>query len=299
MAKMNQNRNFGIDLEMFVSGGQSVVARALREEGLDAQVMGWGEHTNGPNTNWHVTTDGSLGSYSTGVEVVSPILKGDEGMEQIRKVTIALEKVNARVNKETGFHVHVEARGMLNDVKWAKTLVQMYSKYEHVIDAFMPASRKRNNAYYANTMVQNSHMKSWFKTLDESKDDRNARNFWRSHFTHGSNGKYHKVNFAPLWSQETVEFRQHSGTVEFNKISAWVKTVIALVENSDRNKERNIKPVNPKNKKVMNNITENSDYWTEMKAVLDADLKAFFRVIRPDRKTAKTLRERFAKNWNK
>ena len=300
MAKMNQNRRYGIELEMHVQGGQMRVTNALQEAGIDATSMGWGEHTNGPNTNWHVTTDGSLGSYSTGVEVVSPILQGDDGLKQIEKVCQALETVGASINKKCGFHVHVEARGMLNDTAWAKTLIQMYSKYEHVLDAFQPASRKNNSATYCQKVGKKTNVKEWFKTIKEC--DKNVRDFWREHFNgydNGPNGKYHKLNFAPLWRQETVEFRHHSGTVEFDKIRAWVCTVIGLVDNADRNKERNIKAINPKHQKVLNESDTVAGMWTAKKEILEADLKAFLKVMRPDRKTAKTLRDRFAKNWNK
>ena len=308
MAKFNQNIRYGIELEMHVQGGQYAVANALQEEGIDACSMSWGQHTNGSNSNWHVTTDGSLGSYSTGVEVVSPILKGDDGLKQIEKVCKALEKVDARINKSCGFHVHVEARGMLNDTAWAKTLVMMYSKYEHVLDAFQPKSRKSNNAQYCQKVGKNENIKEWAKTIKDC--DKDVRSFWREHFngySQGPNGKYHKLNFAPLWKQGTVEFRHHSGTTEFAKISAWVKTVVALVDNADRNKERKIKPINPKHQKALDeahsalstNQMTNEGMFSAKKQILDADLKAFFKVIRPDRQTAKTLRERFAKNWNK
>lgn len=47
--------------------------------------------------------------------------------------------------------------------------------------------------------------------------------------------RYRKVNAYAFLRHKTIEFRQHSGTVEYEKIMHWVKFVAALVQYSYNN----------------------------------------------------------------
>src|SRR6516164_7580401 len=40
-------------------------------------------------------------------EIVSPVLKGEEGVRQVVEVLAWLKGIGAKVNRSTGFHVHV------------------------------------------------------------------------------------------------------------------------------------------------------------------------------------------------
>lgn len=42
--------------------------------------------------------------------------------------------------------------------------------------------------------------------------------------------RYHKVNLSSFWRHHTVEFRHHSGTTDFAKISNWVRLLSRLIE---------------------------------------------------------------------
>ena len=47
--------------------------------------------------------------------------------------------------------------------------------------------------------------------------------------------RYYKVNAVAYDRHKTIEFRQHSGTIEYEKISNWVMFLARLVEYSYKN----------------------------------------------------------------
>jgi hypothetical protein len=51
--------------------------------------------------------------------------------------------------------------------------------------------------------------------------------------------RYHKLNTESYWRHNTVEFRQHSGTIEYEKISNWILFLARFVEFSKENEITN------------------------------------------------------------
>ena len=44
------------------------------------------------------------------------------------------------------------------------------------------------------------------------------------------NCRYHKLNLMAFWRHGTVEFRQHSGTIDAEKICAWISLTQGFIE---------------------------------------------------------------------
>jgi hypothetical protein len=135
------NHKFGIEIEAF-NVGMSQLATALRAAGINVEVENY-NHTN--RNHWKIVTDGSI-QGERAFELVSPVLKGEAGIAQVKKVCDVLESIGAKVNKSCGMHVHFDARQMqIND--W-RNLYKNYIILENEIDAIMPASRRGNvNTY--------------------------------------------------------------------------------------------------------------------------------------------------------
>jgi Putative amidoligase enzyme len=207
------NRTFGVEIEAY-GATREAVANAIRREGLDV----YSENYNHTTRNyWKVITDGSI-SGTNGFEVVSPVLAGEDGLAQLEKVCRALKSVNAKINKSCGLHVHLGA-GDLTVKNW-KTLYENYANLEVKIDDFMPESRRANNNGYCKSMI----------SAVRNADLRNCQtlNAIQSKVTGGS--RYVKLNTTSFARHGTVEFRHHSGTIEFDKISNWILFTARLVE---------------------------------------------------------------------
>lgn len=169
-------------------------------------------------------------------ELVSPILAGETGLTQIRNVLMALtrHKVDIKVNKSMGFHVHVEVRGMRQNQ--LNMICQNFVKYEAVFDSLVPPSR-RNGSPESDLYFQSNRNAMGYSSNHERHQALAACRDIRS-LANEMNpaGRYYKLNLQNLVSDQrprpTLEFRQHSATADFSKISNWVRLCVGLVRNS-------------------------------------------------------------------
>jgi hypothetical protein len=166
-----------------------------------------------------VITDGSLGDYSRGAEFVSPILRGEQGLNEAREVMRAIADLGCTVSKKCGLHVHIGVGRP--GLHFFKNLMKLYAAFEPVIDSIMPASRRANNNAYCRSQVQVNQL------LISS-----ATSFHTFRAAANPNGRYSKLNFHSYseGGRETVEFRQHSGTTDGDKAVAWIALCQLMVE---------------------------------------------------------------------
>ena len=205
-------RKFGVEIEC-VNIHLNVAREILRRAGV--LVANTGNYTHAVTEgHWKVVEDGSVHGDGGGCEVVSPILDGEDGIAQVRKVARALARAGATVNLSCGLHVHVDARDLTVDD--CKNVAIRYGRYQTEINAFMPVSRRQND--YARCMTE---------LVSESRF-RNAT----SKYMLAQMNRYHAVNLAALERHSTLEFRQHSGSVNAAKIENWVRFCVSFVEAS-------------------------------------------------------------------
>lgn len=139
------DRSFGVELEVQVPeiySDPADGAAILRDAGIDAHVLGYSHET---TPYWKVTTDSSV---IEGYEIVSPILKGVEGLAQVSKVCEALTDASFTVNATCGLHVHVDARDF--DYQAIVRLVRQFLIEEHNFDKFVDPSRLNNSFCLSN-----------------------------------------------------------------------------------------------------------------------------------------------------
>ncbi len=204
---------FGIEIECY-----NVERTRLIEEGsaqgLNIRSCGY---THAHTEYYKIASDSSIAGINPN-EVVTPVLKGKRGMSSLKKLCKSLEAVDAKVNRSCGLHVHIGAQYITDE-----HYIRIFSNYQHIeraIDSFMPQSRRDNNNDYCHTLITHN-----FSGCHTKRDVMRELGFDR----------YHKVNAEAYAAHKTIEFRQHSGTVSYDKINHWVLFLAKLVEYSFKN----------------------------------------------------------------
>lgn len=162
-------------------------------------------------------TDGSVHGFSP-IECVTPILdNNNSGFDSLKTCCKVLNDSHAMVNSTCGLHVHVGVASYSGDE--IVNIYKNYQKLERLIDSFMAPSRRAYNAYYASS-IQSFNYSKCHCPADVSAI---------------MPGRYWKVNPMAYNRHQTVEFRQHQGTTDYQKISMWVNFCCKLVEWSKNN----------------------------------------------------------------
>jgi hypothetical protein len=217
---------FGVELECYLPIGtthaQAAAAVARR---INARCE-FEQYGHALRDYWKVVTDGSLQDYSRGAEFVSPILRDQAGLYQLEQVCSALTEIGCTVNASCGLHVHV---GVGNrPLQFFKSITKLYGIYEPVIDAMMPRSRRRSEGFFCRSIA----------SVSPAMIDRQSTFDALVHLvTPGRNEhqrRYYKINLEAHRRHRTVEFRQHSGTLDANRARKWTELCLRMIDAAAR-----------------------------------------------------------------
>jgi hypothetical protein len=209
-------RTFGVEVEF--SGITMAAAAAAITRALGRQVTTGGYHQSSDWSEWRVDRDGSVTTqYGNGGEAVSPVLRGQDGLDEVARVVAALREAGARVDRRCGVHVHLDARDLTGE-QIARLMVA-YVDRQDAMDTLVAPSRRRGLNAYCGRMSDT-----------EKLAHKGALEATRTPAPTGYHGRYRTVNVNTLGRTGTVEFRQHQGSLNGTKITAWVKMLLALGE---------------------------------------------------------------------
>jgi hypothetical protein len=163
---------------------------------------------------WNAQSDASIQSAPgfVGVEIVSPVLKGVDGIKQVIQACRWLESRGAVVNVSTGFHVHV-GFDRTNE-KALKRLVATVANHEQAIYA-TTGSRDRATNGYCRSVLRSEEAK-----------------FVHKNGLPASISRYSLLNLSNLASgnKPTVEFRAFAGTVDAVTAIGYIRLCVGFVE---------------------------------------------------------------------
>ena len=210
-------RKFGIELEVEHSNEQQL-ARIIESTGVRCRYEGY---THAVLSSWKVVHDGSV---RHGYEIVSPVLEGEAGIAEAKKVCLALEAANVKVNKSCGFHVHVDMTGTTYEAM--RRLCLLWLKYEPLIEHILPKSRKSNTNQYCKSAI--SQFDSFADAVQELSTIRSHSELMGKFCD--VDDRYYKLNPTVFTRQGTVEFRCAPGTTLASKMENWVRFCVSMVE---------------------------------------------------------------------
>lgn len=222
---MNEERTIGLEIECHATVDEHRIADRLRQYFADNMIPHdvvvpgrYGHDTDQDNfTTWKIKPDASVMTLNSqmgrqfphNMEIVSPILKGVEGMKAIKVVCNALDDGTgtpfATASRTCGLHVH---HGMAGEtIDNIRNVVNAYRKDEQFFFFALPDSR-----------LSNTYCRPWSDySTRKCRSSENPFEWYQDQL-----GRRSSLNFNSYMLRNTLEFRMHSGTVEWAKISSWI-----------------------------------------------------------------------------
>ena len=262
----NNNRGFGVEIEYIRPTNIS------KQDICDALTVNCHveEYNHDTVPYWKIVTDASVkadpsnphsdaedhyNGYVGDNEIVSPILYGESGFEQLKEILSVLNRMGCKVNYSCGLHVHHDitdtmVKGKKESEKFLMNLIKFIAKYEHLIYKMVAPSRLDSRQYstpvrkdyfgYNREGVTESSLKGMIRQL---KDDcsRKYRNNDTSidRANNSPNVQLNRgcgLNLQNVWTRGSVEFRYHNGSLNFDKIVSWIVFTQAIVNKVEQTK---------------------------------------------------------------
>jgi hypothetical protein len=170
---------------------------------------------------WRADRDGSLRfRNSNPMEFVSPILKGKEGLDNIRATCAQIKAWGGKTNNSCGLHVHVAFP--TDSVDAMRRLTKLVGRFEAALYAASGSPERRSGGFCRPIKTDRNKAFTWNV---RTKQELNGGN-------HELGDRYRILNWTNFISGRlpTVEFRVFSGSLNPAKIAAWIQICLTLVE---------------------------------------------------------------------
>lgn len=219
---------FGVEFEGGFKGEGTLadLIEAARRRGLTVvDISTRADHADRLDA-WKAVRDSSIAGLNRPCEIVSPILQGEDGWYQLLTMCEVFGRVGFTVNKSCGTHVHIGCFGEA----WSTiaSVVVTYHNAQEAYDSIVAPSR-RGNVHWCKpysraelaSIANSTRPEDVFEGRGVCADAR---------YSAYPSFRYHAVNIVNMAKpRKTVEFRQHGGTVEFEKISRWIMDKMELI----------------------------------------------------------------------
>lgn len=170
---------------------------------------------------------------NAGLEIVSPVLEGQQGGIQALVVAKTLEARGFRSNQSCGFHVHVEvADASLEELK---NVAKAFIKNERTIDGFIHPDRRGENAAFAKSVISVDS-----KDIDAARDIRELIDVVNKG---DRNSKLDMTNLAVPGAPPTVQYRGEGGAGYLSNCVGYTVFMVNFTRMARKNPELTVDDV--------------------------------------------------------
>jgi hypothetical protein len=250
------DRTFGVEIEFYgldyfilppdngIIKPYNIHSKARDGRGFPELLEEYGLTLGTDKDSWHVEEDSSI-VHRGGVELISPILRGVEGLvESYRFLQLLSDIKGAEIDESCGFHVHHGVDAERYRCTHLKELVRIVSAMEDYIYLLIGGDRIDKDtcrpmdvdtelffrvADCEEKCKQNGcRIKELWYSLDNRYDPDSMRGA-RYDMT-----RYHGLNLHSYWFRSTIEFRYHSAVLQKrDEAMQWIIFTQFLVELSE------------------------------------------------------------------
>lgn len=157
-------------------------------------------------TRWKAVPDGSIQGRTTG-ECVSRILRGHDGLVELRDVMLALKAAGSKTNASCGQHVHIGIEPF--NLRTQAMVIRAHAIFQHVFDLLVNPLRRNHRDYARHT--------EWTFSMD------NASHFELGNQRDANMAKYRSLNINKYGQYGTFEFRAFHGCLNPRHTVAWLQ----------------------------------------------------------------------------
>ena len=245
-----ESRLFCWDAKPMTFNGKIKEIKSTRRFGVELETAECPGHTklNG-KTSYGSKYDGSI----SGMEFVSPILQGDQGLWATRGLCTRAKHMGFRVDDDCGYHLHLDVTN--NTDLQIRHIASAYA-YTH---RFWCQLVKSYRAYDCNYC----HPLTW--TGDRMATEYHFREFCRDQ------NRYCWMNLQSFVRHGTIEIRLHEGTLDSKRICNWIKAHVRFADFVQDMKFHEIRN--------MFNVPERQMWRAVTNTWNDAGLKRYFRKV--------------------
>jgi hypothetical protein len=193
-----------------------------------------------PNS-WHLEEDSSI-KHRGGVELISPVLRGMDGLVEVyRFLDLLCDTKGMEIDESCGFHVHHGVDPKTSTCKHLQELVRIVYAMEDYFYLLIPGDRQLNEtcrpmevdvAAFLDRQVCEGDMETtlgrikglWYCGENRHSPGEGANERY-------DKTRYHGLNLHSYWYRSTIEFRYHSAVLH-NRDEAmqWIIFTQFLVE---------------------------------------------------------------------
>jgi|688.fasta_scaffold345014_2 hypothetical protein len=203
---------FGIEIECYIP---NEVAQSIQIGGYHRGVQ-----VESLPRGWNAQRDASIQAPAgkTAIEIVSPVLVGASGLEQVVEVLTWLKSIGAGCNSSCGIHVHVGANKL---TAW-KVLAITAQHEKALFAACGKNGLKRLNNRFCKSIAEDNRIKADYNSSRSKPSERAL----------ACSDRYQTLNLTNIWGlvREAVEFRSFASTFKVAEVLGYIRLCLGIVD---------------------------------------------------------------------